>query len=73
MTWSRNAAVSSVPRPGRPAAAPAATRVIAHAAIRAVGRGPGRRRRRSRTASVPARSVADVDGMSAVQYRDMMK
>src|SRR6266581_4495697 len=43
------------------------------AAIRAAGRGPGRRRRRSMTASVPARSVAEHEGMSAVQYRDMVK
>ena len=35
VTWSRNAAVSSAPRPARPAAAPAAASVIAHAAIRA--------------------------------------
>ena len=39
VTWSRNAAVSSAPRPARPAAAPAAASVIAHAAIRAAGRG----------------------------------
>jgi hypothetical protein len=73
VTWSRNAAVSSAPRPARPATAPAAASVIAHAAIRAAGRGPGRRRRRSMTASVPARSVADVDGTSAVQYRARVK
>jgi DNA-binding Lrp family transcriptional regulator len=66
MTWSRNAAVSSVPRPGRPAAAPAAARVIAHAAIRAVGRGPCHRRLREleRTGAIRGyRAVIDPEAI----------
>jgi DNA-binding Lrp family transcriptional regulator len=38
--------------------------MIAHAPISAAVRGPGGRRRMSRTASVPASSVAEDDGIS---------
>src|SRR5215472_8111276 len=68
-----NAAVRSVPRPVRPATAYPVTSVAAHVPIRMDCSGLACRRRVSITASVPASSVADDDGMSAVQYRARAK
>ena len=66
-TWTANATVRSAPRPVRPRTRYAATSIAAHALIRIAGRGCGRPLMLSSTASVPASTVAEQEGTSAVQ------
>ena len=72
-TCTANAAVSSAPRPTRPAMRYAVISMAAQVPIRTTDRGFGRPRQVSSTASVPARKVAEDEGTSAVQYRSRVK
>jgi len=67
VTWRTKAAVSSVPRPVRPATAKPATRSAAQLLIRTAGRVLACPRRASMMVRVPASRVAEVAGISAVQ------
>jgi hypothetical protein len=73
VTCRPNAAVSRVPRPVRPATPYAAMSIAAQVPISNDGRGRARVRRVSSSVSVPARSNADDDGTSAIQYRERAK
>jgi hypothetical protein len=72
-TWRVNAAVSSVPRPARPATAKAPASSAAQATIAIAGRRRARPQRVSMTARAVARIVAEAEGISAIQYADRAK
>jgi hypothetical protein len=67
VTCTTKAAVSSVPRPVRPATAKAAASTATQAPTSAAGRALACPRRASIVASAPASSVAEQAGTSAVQ------
>jgi len=73
VTCSRNAAVSTEPRPARPDRPAAAMSSAAHASASAAGRRGNPALRASITASVPASTVAEMAGTSAVQNPDSAK
>ena len=74
VTCSRNAAVSTEPRPARPNRLAAVMSSAVHASASAVGRrGIPAPRRASITASAPASTVAETAGTSAVQNPDSAK
>jgi hypothetical protein len=67
VTWRTKATVSSVPRPARPATVTPAIRSATQPLIRTAGRVLAGLRRVSMIVSVPASSVAEAAGTSAVQ------
>ena len=73
VTCSTKATVSAVPRPARPDRPAAAMSSPAHASASAAGRRGNPVRRASMTACVPASSVAEMAGTSAVQNPDSAK
>ncbi len=73
MTWRMKAAVSSVPRPVRPATVDPATRSATQALISTAGRAFACPRRASMVASAAASSDAEEAGTSAAQYPESAK
>ncbi len=72
-TCTTNAAVSSVPRPARPATPPATASAAAHAPSKATERARTRLPPVSMAVSTPASRVTEQEGTRALQSRDRAK